>query len=143
MAAARRSHRMAMALVIAIVLLATALLAGCGSSVPVGRHGEMHDAMHGGRDARGDEVVEVAGPASVEIRDNSFQLGNLRVTAGTTVTFTNRDPVAHTATADDQSWNTGMLRQGESATISFDEPGIFDYFCIPHPSMRARIEVVP
>ncbi len=77
------------------------------------------------------------------MEDNAFQPGNLRIMAGTTVTWRNFDPVAHTATERGEEWDTGMLGEGESASITFAEAGSYDYYCIPHPDMRARVEVVP
>lgn len=127
---------------IVLVLFALALLpfllAGC-SDLSMGGH---HGAMHRGQDPRDAAVVEASEDVEVRIQDYSFQPGNLRVSAGTSITWTNRDGVPHTATARDGSWDTGILRTGESATIVMTEPGVYDYYCLPHPTMQARIEVV-
>jgi plastocyanin len=103
---------------------------------PMGEH------SHGGEDTRSEQQVRIAADTAVEIADYAFIPGNLQVTAGTSVTWVNRDAALHTATAVDGSWDTGLLAQDESVTIRFDTPGVYDYSCVPHPDMKARVEVV-
>ena len=64
----------------------------------------------------------------------AFNPQSLTVSAGTTVTWTNNDQVQHTVTWDDQSVNSGLLNQGETFSYTFDTPGTYGYFCIPHGS---------
>ncbi|MFV2070182.1 MAG: cupredoxin family copper-binding protein, partial [Pirellulales bacterium] len=124
---------------IVVALILAVASAGCspmgGASHGRGMHG-------GGEDTRSDQQVRGAADTAVEILDFAFSPGNLQVTAGTSVTWVNRDSVLHTATAVDQSWDTGLLAQDESFTIRFDTPGVYDYSCVPHPDMKARVEVV-
>ena len=63
------------------------------------------------------------------------------VEAGTEVTWTNSDDATHTATADDSSFDTGDLNEGDWASVTFDEPGTFSYYCRFHPFMKATVEV--
>lgn len=77
----------------------------------------------------------------MEIKDFAFQTEKLTIKRGTTVVFTNRDKVKHTATADDGSFDTGLIAQDESAKVKFDEAGTFTYYCKPHPNMTATIVV--
>jgi plastocyanin len=66
----------------------------------------------------------------------------LRIKVGDTVRFTNADSgMVHTATAVDGSFDTGFLAEGESAQVTFDTAGEYEYFCLPHPWMRAMIVV--
>ena len=78
----------------------------------------------------------------VEISEFAYSPAELTVTVGDTVTWTNLDAVDHTATAIDGSWDTGLLGQGDSGSITFTAPGTYDYLCTPHPSMTGRIVVV-
>ena len=64
----------------------------------------------------------------------AFNPQTLSVAAGATVTWTNNDQVQHTVTWDDQSVNSGLLSQGETFSYTFDTPGTYGYFCIPHGS---------
>jgi plastocyanin len=79
--------------------------------------------------------------AAVTIQNFAFSPVSLEVAAGTTVTWTNNDGTAHSATADDGSWDTGSIAPGDSASITFDTPGTYTYHCMFHPSMTATIVV--
>lgn len=78
----------------------------------------------------------------VVIEDFAFAPATLTVSVGDTVTFTNKDLTSHTATADDgTSFDTGLLGQNESATVTFDTAGTYTYHCTPHPTMKGTIVV--
>jgi amicyanin len=79
---------------------------------------------------------------AVEIVDFAFSPATLTITAGDTVTWTNGDPIVHTATSTTGAWDSGDLEQGASYSFTFTEPGTYDYLCTPHPSMTGRIVVV-
>lgn len=67
----------------------------------------------------------------------------LMVPIGATVTWTNDDPgIAHSVTAVDGSFDSGMFNTGESFSHTFDKPGEFEYFCTPHPWMRGKVQVM-
>jgi plastocyanin len=91
--------------------------------------------------AAGAMPVRAGNGTLVEIADFAFQPAELTITPGETVTWTNLDGVAHTATATDGSWDTGLLDEGESGSITFTTPGTYEYRCTPHPSMTGRIIV--
>src|SRR5215218_3484754 len=78
---------------------------------------------------------------TVSIQDFSFDPGQITVAPGTTVTWTNEGPSPHTTTADDGSWDSGTLQQGEDFSFTFDEPGTYTYHCSIHPDMTASIKV--
>lgn len=105
-------------------------LAACGDD------DEGSDAASGDAGA-GDAV---AGDA-VQIVDFQFEPQDLTVEVGTTVTFTNDDGFAHTAEADDGSFDTGNLEGGASAEVTFAEAGELSYFCAIHNYMKATITV--
>jgi hypothetical protein len=54
----------------------------------------------------------------------------------------NHDPTNHTATAQNQSFDTGTLAQGQSRTLVFNKPGTYSYYCPFHAFMRAKLIVV-
>jgi plastocyanin len=82
-----------------------------------------------------------ADDASVVIRSSSFQPHDVRVPVGGTVAWTNEDPTAHTVTADDGSFDSGGLEQGEGFSRTFDDEAIHEYFCSLHPGMRGAVLV--
>ncbi len=65
----------------------------------------------------------------------------LTVKVGTQVTWTNNDSIVHTVTAVDGSFDSGFFAEGEHYSYVFDEVGEFEYFCTPHPWMRAKVIV--
>lgn len=83
----------------------------------------------------------LAADHAVAISGFSFSPGSLTVTAGDTVTWTNSDAQAHNATADDASWQSGTITNGNSATVTFATAGTFAYHCTIHPEMTGTITV--
>ena len=96
-------------------------------------------------DMMGDGGPETTGSASgrgeVRIESFRFEPTILNVTPGTVVAWTNEDSAPHTATADDDSFDTGRLDEGESGEVTFDRPGTFEYVCDFHSWMEGRIAV--
>jgi quinohemoprotein ethanol dehydrogenase len=81
--------------------------------------------------------------SNVAIVDYAFGQNNITVPAGTTVTWRNTGSTTHTATAQDQSWDTGDILPNATATVEFDTPGTYIYTCTPHPYMLAQVVVTP
>ncbi|GIT90499.1 hypothetical protein JANAI62_00190 [Jannaschia pagri] len=77
----------------------------------------------------------------VAIKGFTFQPAQLTIQAGDTVTFVNEDGAPHTATANNRSFDTGRLTRGQSASLRFDQPGRYAYFCEIHPMMKALLVV--
>jgi len=65
----------------------------------------------------------------------------IAVTAGDTVTWTNTDTTDHTATSDDNTWNSGSIAPGASFSRTFTSPGTFQYHCTIHPGMVGTVTV--
>lgn len=78
---------------------------------------------------------------SVDIRGIAYQRTEIEITAGTTVRWTNGDPVAHTVTAEDGTFDSGEIGGGETWSYTFTKPGTYPVFCVPHPFMTATIVV--
>lgn len=71
-----------------------------------------------------------------------YSVNVLTVSVGTTVTWTNDDPqMLHTVTDVNGAFDSGFLELGESWSYTFTEPGEYEYFCLPHPWMRAMVIV--
>jgi len=63
------------------------------------------------------------------------------IQAGQSVAWTNEGSQAHSATASDGSWDTGLVQPGSTNQIEFDTPGIYAYACTPHPWMKGNVAV--
>ena len=82
-----------------------------------------------------------AAPDRVAIEGVQFRPAELTVPAGTEVTWTNDDPTAHTVTADDDGFDSGVLDPGQTFSWTFETTGTVTYFCAIHPDMRGSITV--
>ena len=102
----------------------------------------MHQRMMGGgTDTSRAQATQGATRQPVQIRDFTFTPGNLQVPVGATATWTNYDSAPHSATADDGTWDTGILNKDQHASVAFNTPGDYTYYCTLHPNMKARIKV--
>ena len=82
----------------------------------------------------------LAADQDVAISGFTFSPRTVTVNVGDTVTWTNSDAQAHTATSGD-AWDTGDIADGDSASITFRAAGTFDYICAIHPQMTGTVVV--
>jgi plastocyanin len=123
------------------LLVAGALVAGCGSSSSSTSNASPTPSTSPGAAAPG-SAVPTTQAATVRIVSYKFAPPTILLKRGGTVTFTNRDPTAHTATADaGPSFDTGSLGQGQSKTIRFGTAGTFAYHCVFHAFMTGSVVV--
>jgi plastocyanin len=92
----------------------------------------------GAQDA-GVESVPVQNEWSVNIGDNFFDPPDAAIEPGSTITWTNNGALPHTVTADDGSFDSGVLNPGDSYTVAFDGQGTVTYYCAIHPEMRGSV----
>jgi plastocyanin len=78
----------------------------------------------------------------VFIEEFVFDPPHIEVAVGDTVTWTEgADPEPHTATADDETFDSGVLEEGDTFEFTFEEAGEFSYFCEIHPEMLGLVTV--
>ena len=113
--------------------------------------GEPPATGEGGEVAFDEQIVIPEGAFDPANAATAYSPGDLTVTVGTTVQWVNEDAVAHTVTSGesdgvvgtpDEIFESGFLEQGETFTYTFDEPGEFPYYCLPHPWMMGTVTVV-
>jgi len=68
------------------------------------------------------------------------------IESGKSVTWVNEDSAFHSVTsgfygAPTNLFDSGHLDPFESFTLTFDEVGIYDYFCTLHPWMKGQVTV--
>lgn len=68
----------------------------------------------------------------VEMRNIAFNPRTVTVSAGMTVIWVNQDAFAHTVTADDGSFDSGLIPPGGAFRFTFQRPGTYPYYCVPH-----------
>ena len=82
------------------------------------------------------------GPATrVTILDLVYEPAELDIPAGSTVTWVNEDVAAHDVASDDGSFASPTLQQGDTFSVTFDQPGSWSYTCTIHPEMTGVVSV--
>ena len=86
-----------------------------------------------------------ATPAKVDIVDFAFGPSPIVITAGSSVTWTNKDAFAHTvkfaATASSPAEESPSLATEQTFKKSFATPGTYTYICGIHNSMVGTVTV--
>src|SRR5690348_14652506 len=77
----------------------------------------------------------------VIIRQVHFNPPQMAVKAGETVEWNNEDIFSHTVTADDGSFDSGLIDPGHSWQRTFQTTQTLAYHCGPHPNMKATLLV--
>ncbi len=123
---------------ITVTLLACLLPVGVGLAACGGESADRQ---------RAESPATTSAGTGVKVALFRFQPSTLQVPAGTTVTWGNEDAILHTVTAGAPGQPSGefdeeMADKGATASVTFDQPGIFEYFCSRHPeAMRGKVTV--
>ena len=83
----------------------------------------------------------VPGANEVWIQNMTFDPSSITVTAGTTVTWTNKDAIGHTVTSDSGFFDSGNIGTNGTYSYMFATEGTFNYHCKVHPAMIASVTV--
>lgn len=122
----RSSRLMGIGLLVAILGIAS----GCSKS---------GDPMNGdgGNNGGGNNP----GANEVWIKGMAFQPSAITISAGTTITWTNKEAVTHTVTSDNALFDSGSLNGNSTYSRQFTSAGTFAYHCALHPTMTATVIV--
>jgi plastocyanin len=121
-----------------LVVVAALFLLGCSSSNP------------------GASANQV--PSVTMTDTNQFVPATITIQRGTTLVWSNTGGLPHTVTDDlskamnkgdailpdgTQPWDSGIITGGQTYSRTFDVPGQYSYFCVPHEAlgMVGRITV--
>jgi len=86
--------------------------------------------------------VAAAEEVAVTIQNFAYTPAEVTIPVGGTVTWTNQDPVPHTATGfEGADFQSGTLNQGESFSHTFAEAGTYQYRCEFHAGMLGTVIV--
>ncbi|MEI6478350.1 MAG: cupredoxin family copper-binding protein [bacterium] len=85
----------------------------------------------------------VSGQALImDIKDLAFANPDVTIKVGDSVTWTNKDSMAHTVTSSDGGpLSSSNLSTGQAYSFTFNEKGTFKYHCAIHPSMTGTVTV--
>ena len=78
--------------------------------------------------------------ATVKISNFTFAPQELKVKAGTVVTWINEDDIPHTVTSIN-NFRSKALDTDDKYSFTFTTPGTYKYFCSLHPHMTGTIVV--
>lgn len=80
---------------------------------------------------------------TVTMRNFAFSPAAITVKEGTTVTWTNKDSVAHTVTETDgkDGPNSADVQPNATYSFTFNSPGTYHYQCTVHPEMVGTVTV--
>ena len=135
--AGSRGWRSPAALLACTLALGAVVLTGCGDDDEPEATTQAESATTEAEPTAG----EAAATTAVDIADFKYDPETITVPAGSEVTWTNSDEAPHTATADDESFDTGTLKLDDEGAATFDEPGTYSYYCRFHAFMKATVEV--
>lgn len=95
-------------------------------------------------------ILTLCGPWSVSARAETihvtidkllFSPAEVSAKVGDTIEWTNKDILAHTATAKDEF--DVVIAPKATGRVVLKKAGAVDYFCKYHPNMKARATVAP
>jgi plastocyanin len=112
--------------------------------LPNAAYGEKQSAGRSG--ASGGSTVTVSmvpGSGSNTSIGKAYSPDPVTVVVGvnSTIKWVNNDNAPHTVTANDASFDSGNVAQGQSFTFTFTTAGTYQYHCVYHPWMVATIIV--
>jgi plastocyanin len=81
------------------------------------------------------------GVTQVLIQDFMFMPMQLRIKAGSSVTWVNQDDEPHTVVGEAGLFRSGALDTAMAFTFRFEKPGTYQVFCSIHPQMKATVIV--
>lgn len=98
-----------------------------------------------GSTSKGEQDLTAQKEVTMDIQDFDFENPDIKIKAGTKVTWTNMDSARHNVVIDGEGaegLGGELLAKGESYSFTFMKPGMTKYLCEPHPYMKGMINVV-
>jgi plastocyanin len=127
--------------VLGVVLVAGSLAACGGDDTSAGDDGGLSTSDGSSDDSVPEDVVVIdTDPAEVIALDNSFRPENIEVTPGTEVVWTSKGRNEHNVLhVDGDDWGVEVddFQPGATYSHTFDEPGVYRYYCSIHGTTDA------
>jgi plastocyanin len=77
----------------------------------------------------------------VVIKEFMFHPTNVKIKAGATLTWVNKDEEPHTVTSETGLFRSGAMDTNDTFVFKFDKPGTYHFLCSIHPQMVGTIVV--
>jgi plastocyanin len=87
------------------------------------------------------DTTSKPGPNEVWIQGRAFNPSSIPITAGTTITWTNKDGIDHTVTSNSGLFDSGHINNNGTFSHLFSTAGTFAYHCSIHTTMTASVIV--
>ena len=84
---------------------------------------------------------ENVGSNTIAIKDFQFSPQTLVISAGSTVTWVNKDEEPHKVVEVNSLFTSKPLDTDDKFTFEFKTAGIYEFFCALHPRMTGKITV--
>jgi plastocyanin len=94
----------------------------------------------GSRNVQAQGQSSAAG-AEIKIDNFAFVPQTITVSVGSTVTWTNKDDIPHTAVSTDGVFKSKVMDTDEKFSFKFTKAGTYPYFCSVHPKMTGKVVV--
>ncbi len=94
-----------------------------------------------GTNNSGNNASATPGANEVWIQGMAFSPSTIKVSAGTTITWTNKDGITHTVTSNTSLFDSGNIGSGGTFSYTFATAGTYTYHCAIHPGMIANVTV--
>jgi plastocyanin len=123
--------------IVAAVLVATSagLLTSCSSS------GSKSPSGGSSSSSSSASTSAASSGNTVQVKDFSFEPGDLTVAKGTKVTWDFDDTTAHNVTADNKAFASPTVNKGHTFSYTFNTAGKYNYICTIHQYMKGTITV--
>ncbi len=86
-------------------------------------------------------VKPIARTVRTGMKNIHYLQSTIQIDVGTTVEWKNRDPLLHSVTAVNKSFDSGLIQPGKTFRHTFTKAGTFNFYCVPHPFMKGTIVV--
>lgn len=138
---------LSISIVIGSFIIGAAIVAAQVLSVNANNIVDFGEVEGFGNSRPGSDATIVPANATTVVRivadagSDSYDPNPVEVNVGETVTWQNSDATIHTASSNDDTFDSKILRSGEVFSFTFEEEGEFPYYCKIHPSMKGTVVV--
>ena len=121
---------------IMVLAIFSLIYSGCAQSEPTA--GNTNPESPGGTTT---PTTPITPGTEIIIEDFKFKPNPLTITVGTTVTWSNKDALYHIIKSRDDLFESAPFYVNETFTHTFEEKGVFTYYCKIHGYSDAKVIV--